>query len=513
MLDVIFNDNDRRAAQLVLAALRRSVGRDSARLHASDAFDERPAIAVLVGDVACSDLETLLGAGRKLIVFGPLPDSLRSQSRTVSELPDDPPVPAPIHCFSESRLTVRYRAGSPLGRSGWRRPFWRYDFADEWNNLGYGAITRDQSMWAVGPPTAVSPAEEIAAIVNTDEQHLGSYAALFDRDDHSILWMNRAAGPLDSFEWRIVETFISEYRHEDLLCVPVISEIPAGHDAAIVARLDCDEDIQSADALASVYDEMSVPLSLAILTKILPADGPPPLLRRVARKTGAVQSHSVSHDAYWGGSYEAALIEARSSAEMIARNIGARPRYAVSPFHQTPDFALAALEAEGYAGCVGGSISGDPTFTLARGGPVVDREPDFVGATMQCMLHGDCMLDGDDPLGVYKTAFDLAHETRSLFGYLDHPFSGRYQYGWPDEIRRADAHRSLIAHIRTRARQPLFLSVGDAMDFLRQRARLRLTAVAGGFRARCGETTVSPHGLTVEYRGRRFDVSDGDVLQ
>src|SRR5690606_27172436 len=111
--------------------------------------------------------------------------------------------------------------------------------------------------------------------------------------------------------------------------------------------------------------------------------------------------------------------------------------YAVSPFHQSPQYALEALCDVGYSGCIGGIIRNDPEFLLARGGELAGFPVGFIGHSQQCMLHGDCLLEAGDPLAIYKMAFDQALETRSLFGYLDHPFSERYQYGWVDEESRA----------------------------------------------------------------------------
>jgi hypothetical protein len=131
---------------------------------------------------------------------------------------------------------------------------------------------------------------------------------------------------------------------------------------------------------------------------------------------------------------------------------------------------LQGLSDAGYAGCIGGIIRNDPEFVLARGGSLADLPPGFVGHSQQCMLHGHSMLAEGDPLAIFKQAFDLAFETRTLFGYLDHPFSPRYAYGWSDEVARAAVHEEFVAYIRARTVKPLFMNEEAAMDFLRVRA-------------------------------------------
>ena len=82
------------------------------------------------------------------------------------------------------------------------------------------------------------------------------------------------------------------------------------------------------------------------------------------------------------------------------------------------------------------------------------------------MLHGDCLLEGSDPLQISKKSYELAKDSKAIFGYLDHPFSKRYTYGWNDETERTLAHRDLILYIKSSAKQPLFLSEEKALDFL-----------------------------------------------
>lgn len=153
-----------------------------------------------------------------------------------------------------------------------------------------------------------------------------------------------------------------------------------------------------------------------------------------------------------------------------------------------------ALQRTGYAGGIGGSVHTNPEFLLARGGELAWMPSGFIGHSQQCMLHGECAS------GVYAEAFDLAYETGGLFGYLDHPFSERYQYGWSDEEQRGAVHEQLITHIRARAARPLFMSEDEAMDFLLWRSLVRVVVEDEQLFI---DGPPYPHlTLAVEYRGK-----------
>jgi len=503
VIGLVVAEDQRRAGELVAAALVRSVGP-----HLVVPGSGGESITVSVGDVD-------VGRSRsKRVHFGRLPADLRRMLGAEDLAPLDPAeysaAPAAPYQSSESDYAVQYGSRAwLLGGETWRRPFARYDFADEWNNFGYGAIASGAPDWDIGEPVRVAEQVELAAINDASGRHRASYAALVQADDTAVLWFNRPVGPIDSFEWRLVESFLSSFGAPALPIVPVISEIPAGFDTLVSARLDCDEDIESAREIWDAYDGMGTPLSLAIHTRLLESGAVPPLLVEASQRSGAVLAHSATHAANWGGSREAAQREASLSAEAIERATGMRPSYAVSPFHQTPPYAIEGLVDAGFAGCIGGAISGDPAFNMARSGRLAGAPAGFVGLSGQCMLHGDCLLEGD-PISHYRQAFDLAFESGTAFFYLDHPFSSRYQYGWRDEAQRIGAHRELLAHIGRRATRPLFLSAGDAMDFVAQRAATTVRASGDGFEVEAVEGAGLQVG--VEYGGRQHRVSGRMLL-
>ncbi|WER45191.1 polysaccharide deacetylase [Cupriavidus sp. WKF15] len=515
MIGVLFGQPSSTAGRLVAAALGRSVSRTQVALAGHGGLDAGYPILAAV-DLADSWGDLLVGwlrgGSRKLILFGTVPGvladslgwasaewpvSLREASRSQS---------APSRAWRASAATVAYgERAKILGGAKWVRAFERFDFTDEWNNLGFGAIRADGSPWAVSRAMDAG-ADEIAA-VSVDGVRAGSYAALGELDDASVLWFNRPVGPCDSFEWRIVEAFLANHRAETLPCQPVLSEIPWGYDAAITSRLDCDEDVESARPLRDAYLEMNVPFSLAVHTSNLSDPRNIPLLHELLREGGAILSHTATHAPNWGGSYEAALQEGSQSVIRIREATGHHVHYAVSPFHQSPGYALHALADVGYQGCIGGIIRNDPEFNLARGGELAGLPVGFVGHSQQCMLHGECMLAEGDPLAIFKQAFDSARDVGTLFGYLDHPFSTRYAYGWQDEQTRIDTHRALIAYIRQSSERPLFLNEDIAMDFLRAKALTQVVAKDDGYSIAAAPLRVRDLELSVEYKGHRLQVS------
>lgn len=508
MIHLIANAPDAPTTALVLAALRRSVSHGLA-IRASYASLDNASIVVCVNaDDRLGDalIDWLNATPRKLVLFGRLPVALHQACGAISvSWPADASSwsrspSAPAGGWAQSDGEIRYRdAAAGLGAAGWTRPLERYDFADEWNNLGYGAIRADGSAWALAERVRLADATVLADLYVEGKVAL-SYCALFDVGVSSVLWFNRPVGPIDSFEWRVVERFLSDWRCDDLPCSPVISEIPWGYDSAITMRLDCDEDITSARRLWEAYREWGIPLSLAIHTSNLTDEAHHSFLREFCEAGGALLSHTATHAPNWGGSYQAALKEGRDSNEIIYAATGISVRYAVSPFHQSPPYALAGLCDAGYRGCIGGIIRNDPEFLMARGGELANMPRGFIGHSQQIMLHGDCMLAEGDPLRIFKAAYDRAYETQTLFGYLDHPFSPRYQYGWSDEAQRIEAHRDLIQHIRNRATNPLFLDEEMAMDFLRDRSAINIGESTAGYLCRTNESSTG-FAFGIYYRG------------
>jgi hypothetical protein len=124
------------------------------------------------------------------------------------------------------------------------------------------------------------------------------------------------------------------------------------------------------------------------------------------------------------------------------------------------------------------------------------------------MLHGDCLLTGDDRLAIPKQAFRVARASRTLFGYLDHPLSDRYDYGWQSEARRLAVHEELLDFFlaETAGLNVLWMNEDRALNWIRAKARLILEAEGSGYRARAK----APPGLdfSARWRGRILRLSE-----
>lgn len=527
MIHLLCPGSQEPAATVVTAALQRSVGQGQVcrvgPAQWSRQLVEQPlAILVVVNPPEAWSalvIRTLQVATSKVMVFGALPATLAqylgARTGALSESYDVAAQcpPAPTGSYAESALRVEYAGSSEVVRCPLpSRPFLRYDFTDEWNNLGYGAIRVDDSIWSLCQAVQLPEAHCLAQITLAG-QAVGAYAGLWHGDAHDIteskgclLWFNRSVGPVDSPEWRVVEAYLAHHAWPARPCQPILSQVPHGFDSAVTMRLDCDEDVESARSLWQTYRQLDVPFSLALHAQVLTDAKHHALPREVLAQGGAILSHTATHAPDWGGSYDAALQEGTLSADTITAVIGQRVRYAVSPFHQTPGYARAALADAGYDGCIGGIIRNDPDFLMARSGAAPGSPTGFIGHSQQCMLHGDCMLYGNDPLLIFKQAYDLARQSKTFFGYLDHPFSGRYQYGWNSEEQRIQMHVDFINYMQAGG-NVLFANESDALDFLLDNAAIKVTHTDTGFHVQQPKATRSLWEHTIEYAGQTHRLS------
>lgn len=457
------------AAAVVRAALERSF----TRAQLSRSGDGVVVVAVDPGDDVLPLLRRAAGRGGKAVVFGrPGPAVADWLGLSVSELgPDQRQWDAAVP-WGESPIRLRY-APHPL----WRppvaeRPLWRFDFTDEWNNLGYGRIRADGGPFSLAVLARAGGGTQVLAdIAGTP----WCYAALGDRPDHSVLWIGRSVGPVDGPDWRLVERFIADWRPDDLACLPCLEDVPFGFDAVVTMRLDCDQDVSSARPLADLYRDHGIPFSLAVLTGLEMDAEDLALLDEVGRD-GAVLSHSVSHPVDWGGSRAAARREAAEARLWLERRLGIEVPYAVSPFHQNSRKAVAGLAEAGLTGFIGGIVHNDPEFLMARSG-VVPFESGLVSQSHQCMLHGDCIHHAGRGLEVYRRALESALAGRGLLGYLDHPQSATYQYGWTDIEEQVTTHQEWLDIL---ARHHLWRpDPRRALDFTLRRSRSALRTDGG----------------------------------
>lgn len=454
----------------------------------------RNGIAVVLGVELPPERQRDLAEEQKIVWFGNPPEAPELlPMEQIDNLPglegaDSCPPCTLEHHHTESAGRVVY-AAHPLTEGVARplreRPFTRYDFTDEWNNLGFGRIRTDASIWAVrgGWRVADPGVTELAScrISGEDEssRHAGSYLALFDEPGRSILWCDRPVGPVDSSEWTVVERFISDWRGDALPCLPTLCGTPSGCSVLVTMRLDCDEDISSARDLFEWYRAENLPFSMAVKTSLPMTPEHLSLLRDVAAAGGTLLSHSHTHPFDWGGSFEAAQTEGELSRQWFRDylpEVGV-PELAVSPFHSNPSYAMQGMAAAGFTGVVTGIIHNDPEYLLGRAG-IAPATAHLLTISEQSMLHGDCYAQ-QGSVAVHADALEIQRAARGVFGYLDHPFSARYQYGWQDNEQRLEAHKELVSAIRA-CPGAWFWSQWQCFAFLRDLMGIRLETNRGG---------------------------------
>lgn len=391
--------------------------------------------------------------------------------------------------FTESPAFLHYERHSLLAGLAThmhRRAFTRFDYEDEWNNLGFGRIRTDNSPWAAQGGITSEGAVALASIHLWDEsrrrsRYAGCYLSLHDTPTASVMWCGRPVGPVDSTEWTIIERFISDWRSDEMPCLPSLKHSPAGCRCLVTMRLDCDEDVASARDVFDWYSGEGIPFSLALKTSLdLKADDLA-LLRAVSDAGGTVLSHSHMHQFCWGPTPEAAVNDAATSRKRFAELFPSLPavELAVSPFHTNPPYAVQAMAETGFTGFVSGIIHNDPEYLLGRAGVVPLADNAIISISQQSMLHGDCYRRQHNSIDVHTMAFESQYQAEGIWGYLDHPFSPRYQYDWQSKEQRLEAHKKLIDDIRKYS-GVIFCSQKQCFEFVNALASIQLQVNAQG---------------------------------
>lgn len=485
-IHVLHAPADEPVAEIVAAGLRRSFSAAQVARATYQAFSPaaspRAAVLIAPGEPQDELVARLVGGGRKVALFGrvagraaelvgvrcgPLPPEAAGWGEV--ELSETRP-------WDASPGRIRYDAAHPLNaRAPYpERFFCRFDFTDEWNNLGYGRIPTGGGHWSLAARGELEGATALAEVWDGAQAAHGPYAAVNDGEQHAALWFNRPVGPVDSLEWCLVEDFFASHRAGELDCFPCLCEAPAGFGAGVTMRLDCDQRISTARPLFDLYREVGVPFSLAVLTglEMTPADLA--LLDDVAAAGGTLASHSVSHLPNWGEDYEQAHREAVASRRWLEQRTGrAGMTHAVSPFHQNPPHAVKALWDAGYTGFIAGIIHNDPEYLLGRSGVVPFAPEGIVSQSQQCMVHGDCYHRAGNSQEVYRESFRAHLKGGAAFGYLDHPLSETYQYGWRDVEEQVGVHTEFLSFLRGHE-GIWWCNLADCLDFVVKRANTRV---------------------------------------
>ncbi len=391
---------------------------------------------------------------------------------------------SPFPASVASDYVVQYREGAPfvnLPTVFLKRDFVRYDFQREWNNHGYGeTFAGGESPFACSQAVVLpESATTLGEIFNTaTSRKVSDSAALIETPEGPVLWFNRNVGPIDGYDWVIVENFLSSGPNP----LPSIKEVPFGYSGALTMRIDCDEAVSSGRRLFELYRSKQIPFSMAIKTQQELGASDRELIEDVLAAGGSVVGHSHTHAPHWGGSRESAAWEIKESRRVLrALNIpGINYDFVVSPFHQNPPHSVAGLADAGIKGFVGGIICNDPEYLVGRSG-VVPGATGIITHTQQCMLHGETYHQANNKTDGYKYAFKQALATRTFFGFLDHPFSN-YWYGWESEEERLAVHDEFLTYLLG-FDQIWKANLVQALRFLEMKSQVRISHSNGTFSA------------------------------
>jgi hypothetical protein len=345
----------------------------------------------------------------------------------------------------------------------------RFDFEKEWNNFGYGKISFNKNeIWSVKSFVFCLTKQSNIGKIRLKDRFI-TFVSVHNLNLSKILFVNRDAGLFDGFDVSIIEKFITSF-DMSLPNFPRISEVPYEYDGLVTMRLDCDENIRSAKKIFNLYKLKKIPFSLAILTSIL-EEKDKNFIKSIVKSKGSILSHSHEHIENFGGNFKVALKQIKKSIKAL-KTIGIRSSYIVAPFHHTPNFIPNVLKKAKIKGIVGGIALDDYQNSLSFRTGFYEKNNKIILNNQQCMLHGD-ISPTLKKIEIYKKSFLISYLNQRAFGFLDHPFSKRYSYGWKNEEYRKTIHQKFIRFIKKKGKI-LFLSQNDFLNFLYYKSNLRI---------------------------------------
>ena len=390
--------------------------------------------------------------GNKIILNGKLNDEIQKILNIkilLSDFDYENPIPANSLKPSTSSAKINFNQNLdyliPFLNAINERPLWRYDFDLEWNNNFYGNISNENIILNLSHNCFLVEGRNVAFIKNSKHQSIPLISE-FEINDNIIFWINRNLSLVDLPEWKIVEEFISNGYFKKYPCIPYLKEYSSSENGLITMRLDCDEDIESARNIFEIYKNYDLPISLAITTNQIKENHfISSLPKEVNDYGGTILNHSHSHPINWGGSKDKIREEIITSNNLIKKSFGIKTEYAVSPFHHLTWAALEVLNELEFKGIIAGISSSHHEFLIVKGGSIHEKLGILVHS-QQCMIHGDCLTKARK-IDSYLDGFSLYSKLGFSTGYLDHPISKRYDYGWINSERQIKTHQQIIEYL------------------------------------------------------------------
>jgi len=224
-------------------------------------------------DNATSNLKELLKIkNSKIILNGKLNkwiQKLLNIKILGNKFPYDEPIPANSSSYSISKrclkFNYKFKYLKPFLGLLEERPIWRYDFELEWNNSFSGNIIDKNEILNLSHYCSTDDNNNVVYIMNSNDDKIPLIAEFFI-EQNVLIWVNRNLSLIDLPEWKIIEEFISNGYFNKYPCIPYVSEFSSLENGFITMRLDCDEDIESARNIYTLYKKYDLPISLAITT-------------------------------------------------------------------------------------------------------------------------------------------------------------------------------------------------------------------------------------------------------
>ena len=446
---------DYEVESLILESFKRSF--TSSQINSKKSFHKKyPGIHVFLectSDKTTNNLKEILKfKNNKIILNGKLNkwiQKLLNIKISGEKFPHDEPYPANSSSYSVSKNYLKYNFKfkylKPLLGLIKQRPIWRYDFELEWNNSFSGNIIDKNDILNLSHNCSINYDNNVVYILDSNGDKIPLIAEFFI-NKNIIIWVNRNLSLIDLPEWKIIEEFISNGYFNKYPCIPYVSEFSCKENGYITMRLDCDEDIESARQIYNLYKQYDLPISLAITTnQIENKNNITTLPLEVYDYGGTILNHSHSHPINWGGTKDIIGEEIKLSTNLIKQTFNINTEYAVSPFHHLTIEAIEVLNEQNYKGVVAGICSSHHEFLIIKGGSISDKL-NILLHSQQCMLHGDC-LTSTRSIDDYLKNFYLFSKIGYSTGFLDHPISQRYDYGWNNNQRQINAHKKIIEYL------------------------------------------------------------------
>lgn len=236
----------------------------------------------------------------------------------------------------------------------------------------------------------------------------------------------------------LFETFITtKVDSQDKCVMPILLESFLPKEFAIISpRLDCDEAIKSANLLYDFYSSNSINLNLAITTNQDFTKDVKQFINEVEISGGTISNHSHEHKIFWGTNNDEFQNDFNKSKEIISINSQSKSVTCVAPFHQSNEKLLRLLNKNRVQLLITGNAKYSQEHMASIGGEISSGLNIYIHS-QQCMLHGNSWPEFKQ---IYFKSFMLNAKRQTIFGYLDHPISERYDYDWGSDQNQLNAH-------------------------------------------------------------------------